>query len=71
MFTPRLRAGERVRLRVSTPSVPCGTLGVVRRFFSSTLDTYEVVFDTEVVPRVIVGSELERVTVSLLVARTA
>jgi hypothetical protein len=70
MLTPRLRVGERVKLRVATTSVQAGTPGTVHWVYYSTLDTYEVVFDTRPSPYIVTGSELERVAETTLLERT-
>jgi hypothetical protein len=61
MIAARFKVGDRVKARATFGRVRVGTLGTIRRVFSSIPNTYDVQFDDYPTPWMMQRRELERV----------
>jgi hypothetical protein len=53
------RAGDRIKVRISTPFVQVGTLGTILRAYRSLANAYDIQFDRDPHHWVMQGSDLE------------
>jgi hypothetical protein len=53
------RAGDRIKVRISTPFVQAGTLGTVLRVYRSLANAYDIQFDRDPHHWVMQGRDLE------------
>ena len=53
------RAGDRIKVRISTPFVQAGTLGTILRAYRSLADAYDIQFDRDPHHWVMQGRDLE------------
>ena len=53
------RAGDRIKVRITTPFVQAGTLGTILRVYRSLADAYDIQFDRDSHHWVMQGRDLE------------
>ena len=61
MAATHIQEGDRVRSRVTRDRLKAGLVGTVQQVFSSVDDIYDVVFDSDPIPVLMRGGEMERV----------
>jgi|GraSoiStandDraft_16_1057320.scaffolds.fasta_scaffold2398851_2 hypothetical protein len=60
MAATPIQEGDRVRSRVTRDRLKAGMVGTVQQVFSSVDDIYDVVFDSDPIPVLMRGGEMER-----------
>ena len=60
MAATPIQEGNRVRSRVTRDRLKAGMVGTVQQVFSSVDDIYDVVFDSDPIPVLMRGGEMER-----------